>query len=104
MSTPNDFFPNDTFPGGPEDPEQDWRAKPKSLPRMITVEQRERLYLITQFARQHWRELRELEEAAYRITQEEDKTGYTSDLVLQSDVDIDVVLKMLEITVEETKP
>ena len=67
----------------------------------ITQVQYDRLHQIALEARELWHDLRTLEFQAYEITNEEDQTGYTSDLVLQSDVDIDVVLKYLGITVEE---
>lgn len=67
----------------------------------ITFDQRVELDDITDLARDLWDDLRKLEARAYEITQEEDKSGYTSDLVLQSDVDVERVLELLEITVEE---
>ncbi len=70
----------------------------------ITFDQRARLDQLTLEAQDLWSDLRALEAEAYAITGEEDKSGYTSDLVLQSDVDIDRVLELLGIEVEEPKP
>lgn len=80
---------------------EDWRDRPKSQPRTITSTERARLEGIVSRARGCWAELRVLEAQAYQITKEPDTKGYTSDLVLQSDVDVGVVLDYLGITVED---
>ncbi len=101
MTTPDlsSFFDAES-----NDASEDWRNKPKSPPRVISSLEYQTLREISLEARDLWTELRTLEERAYAITQEADKTGYTSDLVLQSDVDIDNILQLLEITIEEAKP
>ncbi len=68
----------------------------------ITPSQFARLQQIILEGRDCWAELRALELEAYAITQEDDKCGFTSDLLLDSRVDLGVVLRELGITVEET--
>lgn len=67
----------------------------------ITPSQRARLEQIVLEGRDAWAELKRLELEAYAITGEEDKTGFTSDLLLNSKVDLNVVLEELGITVED---
>ncbi len=83
---------------------QDWRDKVESTPVTITPDQRAELDAVAWQSQELWKELRKLEARAYEITQEADKKGYTSDLVLQSDVDVSLVLEYLGITVKDPSP
>lgn len=70
----------------------------------ITPSQFARLNQIVLEGQDAWAELRALELEAYAITGEDDKCGFTSDLLLNSKVDLNVILEELGITVEEAKP
>lgn len=70
----------------------------------ITPTQLARLKEISTMSQRHWADMRRLEEAAYAITKEDDKNGYTSDLIWQSDASVERILEALGITVEEVKP
>jgi len=70
----------------------------------ITQFQYDRLCGIKNQASILWKQLAALEEEAYQITGEEDKTGYTSDLILQTDMTPKWLLEILRIEVKDTQP
>lgn len=65
----------------------------------ITQDQFKRLQQIMLEAKDAWDELRKLETEAYEITLEEDRKGFTSDLVLHSEAKLEHILKELDIEV-----
>lgn len=67
----------------------------------ITKQQFERLQIIQIQCKLLWAQIARLEDEAYMITGEEDKQGFTSDLILQSDMTPEWLLKTLKIQIEK---
>jgi len=68
----------------------------------ITSDQYAQLEAIKHEAKFLWAQLARLEKEAYEITDEEDVTGYTSDLILQTDMTPKWLLETLGIEVKDT--
>lgn len=65
----------------------------------ITQDQFRQLQAIAAKAKLLWEDLIKLETEAYEITLEEDRKGFTSDIVLHSKVNLENVLRELDIQV-----
>lgn len=68
----------------------------------ITSDQYAQLEAIKHEVKFLWGHLADLERQAYEITGEEDTTGYTSDLILQTDMTPKWLLETLGIEVKDT--
>lgn len=67
---------------------------------MITAVQLLRLESIRREARTLFDQIEDLEEEAYKITGEQDPCGHTTDLLYQSDMSVEDLVKRLELEVK----